>query len=390
MRPLPFDTHPPQRILIIKPSSLGDVTHALPVLRFVRRKWPAAHISWLVAPFCAGLLQGNPDLNDVILFDRKRYGSAWKSWRAGLELWRFHRDLRRRRFDLVIDLQGLFRSGWLARATGAPVRIGFENAREGAPWFYTHAVPVPSLDVHAVDRYLSVAAALIQGGSNGAAATTPSPALPRSTGRGGTSGPLPRDFGRHALGCEPGPAEFSFPHADEDRRYIDALIPPGERYAVLMPGANWETKRWPVENFAALVEPLKERFGLRSVLSGGADVVELAQRVPQALNLAGKTNLRQLVALLEQADLVVANDSGPMHIAAALGRPLVTVFGPTNPVRTGPYGRMECVVRIEIECSPCYSRKCSHSSHMACLRKVDLEAILACAQRQLAWDAAPR
>ena len=111
MRPLPFDTHPPQRILIIKPSSLGDVTHALPVLRFVRRKWPAAHISWLVAPFCAGLLQGNPDLNDVILFDRKRYGSAWKSWRAGLELWRFHRDLRRRLFDLVIDLQGLFRSG---------------------------------------------------------------------------------------------------------------------------------------------------------------------------------------------------------------------------------------------------------------------------------------
>lgn len=341
MRPLPFDTHPPQRILIIKPSSLGDVTHALPVLRLVRRKWPAAHISWLVAPFCAGLLEGNPDLNDVILFDRKRYGSAWKSWRAGLELWRFHRDLRRQRFDLVIDLQGLFRSGWLARATGAPVRIGFENAREGAPWFYTQRVPVPSLDVHAVDRYLSVAA---------------------------------------ALGCEAGPAEFSFPHTDEDRRTIDAFIPPGERYAVLMPGANWETKRWPVENFAALVEPLKERFGLRSVLSGGADVIELAQRVPQALNLAGKTNLRQLVALLERADLVVANDSGPMHIAAALGRPLVTVFGPTNPVRTGPYGRPECVVRANIDCAPCYSRRCSHTS---CLQKLSIEPILTCAARQL-------
>ena len=340
MRPLPLDA-PPQRILIIKPSSLGDVTHALPVLRLVRRKWPAAHISWLVAPFCAGLLQGNPDLNEIILFDRRHYGSAWKSWRAGLDLLRLHRDLRGRQFDLVIDLQGLFRSGWLSRITGAAVRIGFENARELAPLFYTHRVPVPSLEVHAVDRYLSVAA---------------------------------------ALGCPTGPAEFSFPHTDEDRRCIDSLIPPGQRYAVLMPGANWETKRWPVENFAALVQPLRDRFGLASVLSGGADVTELARRVPEALSLAGKTSLRQLVALLERADLVIANDSGPMHIAAALGRPLVTIFGPTNPVRTGPYGRPDSVVRIDIECSPCYSRKCSHTS---CLRKLGAEPVLACAQRQL-------
>jgi heptosyltransferase-1 len=331
----------PQRILIIKPSSLGDVTHALPVLRLLRRKWPAAQISWLVAPYCAGLLEGHKDLDEVILFDRRRFGTAWKSPSAGLELIRFKRDLRRRKFDLVIDLQGLLRSGWLAFYTGAPVRIGFANAREFAPLFYTHRVPIEDVEQHAVDRYLKIAA---------------------------------------ALGCETSPVEFDFPLTDADREYVDSIIP-AEPFAVLLPGTNWPTKRWPAEHFEELVEPLRERFGLASVLAGGADAAELAPQIPGALNLAGRTSLPQLVALLQRASLVVANDSGPMHIAAALGRPLVTMFGPTNPVRTGPYGRPECVVELELPCSPCYRRYCAHQS---CLRWLSIEPVLEAAQGQLA------
>ena len=334
----------PRRVLIIKPSSLGDVVHALPVLNLMRRRWPAAHIAWLLSPACAGIVQGLPQLDEVILFERKRFGSAWRSVGIFSDVVRFARELRQRDFDLVVDLQGLFRSGLMAWQTGASRRIGFANAREGAWAFYTQTVEVPDEEVHAVDRYLRVAG---------------------------------------ALGCGDAPVEFTFPVCDDDREQVQALVNGVGPYAVLMPGTNWQTKRWPAEYFEALVAPLRERFGLTSVLVGGGDAVELSGKIPSAFNLAGRTNLPQLVALLEGASLVIANDSGPMHIAAALGRPLVTLFGPTNPVRTGPYGRPESVVRVEIPCSPCYSRKCSHIS---CMRWLMVEDVLSSAERQIAAE----
>jgi lipopolysaccharide heptosyltransferase I len=338
MTPIAFPA-PPRRILIIKPSAIGDVVHALPVLNLLRRRWPAAHVSWLVTPACAGLLERHPLLDEVIRFERKELGKGWRSPRAAADLVRFTRDLGRRKFDLVIDLQGLFRSGWLAFATMAPYRVGPANAREGAWLFYTHRVPTGTPEQHAIERYLTIA---------------------------------------QAVGCERGPVEFPFAVDDADRQYVARLTP--ARYAVLMPGANWLTKQWPVERFAALVGPLRERFGLDSVVAGGPDTAHLAEKIPATANLAGRTNLRQLVALLERAELVVANDSGPMHIAAALGRPLVTPFGPTNPVRTGPYRRMNAVLRVDIPCSPCYARRCSHVS---CLRWIDTEPVLELARVQM-------
>jgi heptosyltransferase-1 len=330
---------PPGRILIVKPSAIGDVVHALPVLNLLRRRWPGAHISWLVTPACAGLLVGHPQLDEVIRFERRELGKGWRSPRAAVELVRFTRSLRERRFDLVIDLQGLFRSGWLAGATRAPVRVGPANAREGAWVFYTHRVATGTNEQHAIERYLTIA---------------------------------------EAVGCARGPVEFVFAVDDADREHVKGLTP--GRYAVLMPGANWVTKQWPVERFAGLVGPLRERFGLESVVAGGPDVAGLAERIPGTVNLAGRTNLRQLVALLERATLVVANDSGPMHIAAALGRPLVTPYGPTNPVRTGPYRRDDSVIRVDIPCSPCYSRRCSHVS---CLHWIGTEPVLELAERQM-------
>jgi heptosyltransferase I len=338
MTPVRFPS-PPGRILIIKPSAIGDVVHALPVLNLLRRRWPAAQVSWLVTPACAGLLERHPQLDEVIRFDRREFGRGWRSPRVAVELLRFMLDLGRRRFDLVVDLQGLFRSGWLAASTRAPYRVGPASAREGAWLFYTHRVPTGPREQHAIERYLTIA---------------------------------------EAVGCERGPVEFHFAVDDADRAAVAALTP--ERYAVLLPGANWLTKQWPVERFAGLVTPLRQRLGMESVVAGGPDTVALAARIPGAINLAGRTNLRQLVALLERAALVVANDSGPMHIAAALGRPLVTPFGPTNPVRTGPYRRLDSVVRVDIPCSPCYSRRCSHVS---CLKWVGVGAVLELAERQM-------
>jgi lipopolysaccharide heptosyltransferase I len=345
-------THYPQpaisnlrRILIIKPSAIGDVVHTLPILNLLRKRWPDAHISWLVTPACAGLLEGHPQLDEVILFERRRYGSSWRDPGALRDLFALTRKLRKQQFDLVIDLQGLFRSGWLTWKTRAPVRIGFANAREGAPIAYTHRVPVASADQHAIDRYLSIT---------------------------------------EALGCGRGPVEFHFATGQLEREYIADQLRGVERYAVLLPGTNWQTKRWPEQNFAALVGPLKERFGLTSVIAGGSDVAPLAAKIGEgAISLVGKTNLRELTALLEASDLVIANDSGPMHIAAALGKPLVALFGPTNPLRTGPYQRPNAVLRLDIPCSPCYSRTCGHQS---CLRWMTVDAVLDHAAGQLNSD----
>jgi lipopolysaccharide heptosyltransferase I len=341
MTPIELGTSP-QRILLIKPSALGDIVHALPVLSLLRRRWPAAHIAWLVNSAFAPLLDAHPQLDEVIAFDRRGFARGWRDPFAAIALHRFLRDLQHRDFDLVIDLQGLFRSGWMTMRTRAGARVGFANARELAHLFYTHRVPIGSAEQHAVDRYLAVC---------------------------------------DALGCGRGPANFTLPVNEEDQASVRAMLNgAGEDYAVLVPGTNWPTKRWPAEHFAALVEPLRERFGLRAVLAGGKDVSPIAAQIPHALDLTGQTNLRELVALLDGAALVIANDSGPMHIAAALNRPLVTMFGPTNPIRTGPYRRMDSVVRIDIECSPCYSRRCSHTS---CLKWLTVEMVMDVAMRQI-------
>jgi|SRR5690349_8120778 len=332
---------PPQRILLIKPSALGDVVHALPVLNLLKRRWPEAQVSWLIGSAFAGLLEGHPQLHEVIRFDRDRFASAWWNPAALIELARFGRDLRRRHFDLVIDLQGLLRSGFTTGIARSPLRVGFANAREMAWLFYTHRVPVESSELHALDRYLLVA---------------------------------------EALGCGREPIEFIFAVDDEDRAAAQRLTRDVDRYAVLIPGTNWATKRWPIEHFAALVAPLRDRFGLQAVVAGSRREADLASQIPGAINLAGQTNLRHLVALLERADLVIANDSGPMHIAAALGRPLVTMFGPTNPVRTGPWNRDDSVVRVAIPCSPCYSRRCSHTS---CMKWLTTSAVLDVVEQQL-------
>ncbi len=332
----------PQRILLIKPSALGDVVHALPVLDRLRQRWPAAQIDWLVTPACAGLIENHPDLHELILFDRRHIGQAGRHPIGSMrELIRLVTQLKSRRFDLVVDLQGLLRSGWLAWQTGAPVRVGFAQARELAWAFYTHRIDAAPIEQHAVLKNLAIA---------------------------------------DALGRAPGPPVFRFPDNPVARSSIQEKLGAIGRYAVLLPATNWQTKRWPVDKFAALVAPLRARYGLASIIAGGLDAAPLALLIGGDLNLAGKTSLPELVELLRRADVVIANDSGPMHIAAALGRPLVTMFGPTNPARTGPFGRNESVVRLDIVCSPCYSRRCSHTS---CLNWLDESVVLSSIGREL-------
>jgi heptosyltransferase I len=332
---------PPRRLLLVKPSALGDVVHGLPVLSLLRRRFPETQIHWLIAPAFAPILRGHPADCRVIHFDRRRLADGSR----GADGWFDTIDLARRlaalEFDLVIDLQGLLRSALLTLATHAPVRAGFETAREGAPLAYTHRVPSRGTERHAIERYLDVA---------------------------------------EYLGCGRGPIEYHFPHTDADRATINRRLAEKGKVVVLLPGTNWDTKKWPVQHYAQLAARLRHDLHLTPVVAGGPDAVPLARQIPDAINLAGQTTLPELCALLERADLVVANDSGPMHIACAMNRPLVTIFGPTNPIRTGPHGRQETVLRLDIACSPCYARSCAHTS---CMHWLSPEMVLAQCERAL-------
>ncbi len=302
------------KILILKPSSLGDIIHAIPTVHHIRRAHPRAQISWLINDTFAPILNGLAFVDDIIEFPRADFGKLRNLPRFR----KFCRQLRERRFDIVLDLQGLLRSGFLARATRAPRRIGLSDAREGARHFYTEIIPVPKTSMHAVDRYLLALNAL---------------QIPRGT------------------------IEFPLPDSSETSSWADqflsnlqsALSPRSSPFIILNPCARWLTKRWPPKNFAALITQLAQKIpGVNFVLIGSASDAPIAGQILSALtvqrfnvstiaNAVGETSLPQLVELLRRADLVITNDSGPMHIAAALGKPLVALFGPTDPVKVGPY-----------------------------------------------------
>lgn len=336
----------PQRILLIKPSSLGDIVHALPVLAGLRASFPQAHIAWLIGSSFASLLEGHPLLDEVIPFDRRRYGRLWRDPRVAWEFAGFLRGLRRRRFDLVLDLQGLLRSGIMALASGAPRRIGFARSREPAGVFYTQRVACPPAVEHAVDRNVHLA---------------------------------------RAAGVTIERIEFPLALRDAERRDAARLLAEdglaaGESYVAVLPGARWPSKRWSPQQFAKLIDLLQAERAGRCVLLGGAEERDTAGQIANGcasrpIDLVGRTSLRQLVALLAGAERVVCVDSGPMHIAAALGRPLVALFGPTNPARTGPYSPRARVVTNPVPCAPCYRRICP-LGHQDCLARLGPQAVL--------------
>lgn len=333
------------RILLIKPSSLGDIVHTLPVVSALKEQWPGSHITWLVKRQWAELVERAEGVDRVWPVD-----ATVRSWV------RESRALRAERFDLAIDLQGLFRSAIVARCSGAPTRIGFANGREGSPWFYTQRVPVVSPDVHAVDRYLSVAAAL------------------------GVSLPdKPR---------------FRFRLLEEDMTAVRKLCQ-GKSLSVDKPwvamnmGARWPTKRWPLTSFAAVVDQLYGAHLGPVVMIGGSEERLYTDKVRALTNspfidLSGEVPLRCLPALLSKATAMITNDSGPMHIAAALGVPVIALFGPTSAIRTGPYGAGHHVLAGQPSCSPCFSRICRHDPEIECLRLIKPTQVVEVARPLLA------
>lgn len=329
----------PQRILIVKLSALGDVTMTLPFLKALRSRYPRANLCWLVEEAASGLLQGHPDLNEVVVAPRREITQSLKKGRLKKALSLFGQTARRLqagRFDWAVDLQGLFKSAVWTYLSRAPRRIGFARAREGASWALNDRLPPYDPNRHALRRYLDVAG---------------------------------------YLGAESffAPEKPYFPAYPEAALLADKLLSPrGSEWVALNPGAKWPSKRWPPVYWQILAGDLI-RQGLRVMITGGPEDRDLAEFIragrPAVMNLCGGTDLKTLAEIYRRCRLMITGDTGPMHLAAAAGTAVLALFGPTDPGRTGPLGPNTRVLTAGLACLKCLKRVCPLGTQ-ACLAQL--------------------
>ena len=303
------------RIAIVKLSSLGDVIHALPLASALRRTYPAAHLTWIVEAREYALLRDHPDLDAVLPVDTRLWRRLIQRPAGAHLVWhkvaRLQARIRASWFDVTVDVQGLIKTGVLTAYTGAPLRIGFSPSwcREWPNALFTnrHVTP-PAEAEHVVEQYLALL------------------------------GPL---------SVAPAAPEFHIPvRAEADRRMEEFLgeqgIKPHDTLVALNPGASRQNKRWPAAHMRALAERLGAEPGVRLLLLWGPDEIHMAREIKNQLSmkaiLAPPTDLAELTALLRRVALLVANDTGPLHLAAALGTPSLGLYGPTPARRNRPYG----------------------------------------------------
>jgi lipopolysaccharide heptosyltransferase I len=318
------------KILVIKPSSLGDVIHALPFLKAVKDTFPDADIDWVISRDLKDILEGNPLINELILIDKDSWKQVKKIPDTFSELSGLRKFLKSKQYDMAVDLQGLLRSGLMVFSASSASKIGFADAREGSRFFYDKKISVNG-SAHAVDKCLEVARAIGAGTDN-----------------------------------------VSFPlHMDRaSKEKIKKLIGDINEYIVISPSARWASKRWPAEYFASLLS----KIPVPCIITGSKGDENISHKIMDLLSdnaaipprnildFCGKTDLKALTALIAGAKAVVSNDSGPMHIAAALDVPVIALFGPTDPEKTGPYGwqknRKLKALTAGVPCSPCRKKRC--------------------------------
>jgi lipopolysaccharide heptosyltransferase I len=321
---LPLDRLEARRIALIKPSALGDIVHALPVLTALRVRFPAARITWVVNSAFEPLIRQHPDLSDTLPFDRGVFRkSPWHSVRYAIA---FAQELRRQQFDLVIDLQGLFRSGLMCLATGSPRLVGFTSAREGSRYAYTDKIrALNPRRMHAVERNWIMA---------------------------------------EALGVGDLPKRFHIPVDPSDTVAIATELAGLPRpWLAVAVGAKWITKRWLPEHFAELLRRSQARFGGTCLFIGTREDTAPSQVVMQQLtgpshDFTARTSLPRLAALLSQCDAMVGNDTGPLHLAAALGIPCIAPYTCTRVALHGPYTSIRGVVETTVHCAGSYRKTC--------------------------------
>jgi heptosyltransferase-2 len=335
------------RILLVQTAFLGDIVLTTPLLRELKRAHPGSTTTLVTTPLGNALLSGHPAIDEIVIHDKRK-----KDKGIGGVL-RAVRSLRSAHFDIAIAAQRSARTGILVRGSGAPLRIGFEKA--AGAWAYTDRVPWNSND-HAVKRYLALA---------------------------GPAGADPN--------ADPTP---SLPVKEDARKRVDALlrdqgVSATESLLAVAPGSIWGTKRWTPEGFADVIRQAPS-LGLRAILTGSPDEEQLCREVARLAGgdtpvLAGTTGLPELVALIARAQVLVCGDSGPGHVASAVGTPVVAIFGPTVPAfGYTPWGERNAIVeRLGLECRPCdaHGPQVCPLGHHRCMTEIAATEVVAALQR---------
>jgi lipopolysaccharide heptosyltransferase I len=341
-------------ILIVKMSAIGDVVHTLPALNALRQTYPDAKIDWLVEDTAADLLLGHRALDRVLIWPRRTFVRLIKRGRllrARNVFFDTFQELRATPYNLIIDFQALLKSSlWVFLARGRR-KAGFDRGMahaENSQYFLNERVPAVSMEIHALDRGLKLL---------------------------------------EYLGIPTTRIIYDIPVRKEDERIAEALLkesptPPDQPLIAVNPVAKWPTKLWPPERFREVAERLSHH-GCRVAFTGSGDDRKLIDEICRPmkvpiLRLDGRTSLKTLAALYHRAKAVITTDTGPMHLAAAVGTPVVALFGPTAPWRTGPYGEDHVAVRVGLSCSPCFRRRChtNEFEKMACMRRIPVGKIV--------------
>jgi lipopolysaccharide heptosyltransferase II len=344
------------RILVVQTAFLGDVVLTLPLIAAVRQRFAGAHIAVLTGPAHAPLLQQQAGVDAVIPYDKR---GAQRGLRG---LWRLVRQVHARRYDVVLSPHRSLRSALIVACSGSPQRLGF--TQWWSRWAYTATVPRPTA-AHEVERNLRLLAGL-----------DPS-AVPAT--------------GRLTLTVAPAARQRAMVHLASSGVGCTGTV------IGLIPGSQWGTKRWPAERFAALIERLAGDVHTRFILFGSPHERALAQTITAACrvpvcDLVGKTTVQELPAYLERCTVVVSNDTGAMHMAAALGKPILALYGPTTPaLGFSPYGVRWEEASVPLECRPCHAhgpQRCP-LSHWRCMLDLSVDQVAAGVRRLLPPAMAP-
>ena len=346
------------KILIVKLSAIGDVIHTLPALNAIRKHYPDAHITWLVEEAASSLIEGHTALNRVLVSKRKTWlkGLAKRSCLKNIrEACGFIKDLRDTRYDLILDFQALLKSGVLIGLARGGRKIGFDKGmehQEHSYIFLNERVPPVDMEVHALIRGMMLL---------------------------------------ESIGIQSREVVFNLPVSDQDRNAANDLlmqhgIKTPELLVAINPMAKWETKLWDNLKFSNLADRLIKQYNAKVFFTGSAEdrelILDIISRMKcKAYNLAGMTSLKTLAALYEKVSIVVSTDTGPMHLAAAVGTAVIALFGPTAPWRTGPFGAGHQIIRAGLECSPCFKRQCKT---IDCMKQISVERVLDAALKVIA------
>ena len=342
------------KILIVKMSAIGDVIHTLPALTALRRHYPNAQIDWLIEETAVEVVRGHSALDRLLIWQRK---STIKQFQSGNrsavldEIMRLAKELRATRYDLVIDFHALLKSSLWVLLARAGRKTGFGRGMEhseGSYLFLNERVPAISMDIHALDRGLTLL---------------------------------------KALGIPTEKVIYDFPILQEDEAQAHTLLEaagmnPEDRLLAIHPMTLWPTKLWDNQRFGQVADRLIEN-GFRVAFTGGAADVPVIDQICGgmrhcAIRLDGCTSLKTLAAVYRLACAVISTDTGPMHLAAAVGTPVVALFGPTAPWRTGPYGKEHTVLRVGLDCSPCFRKHCLTTRYepMACMHRITVDQVV--------------